>query len=269
MRGAPGTGLTDRPGSPPRPRRMVSGHVPPAAVLPVLLAGGALAGEAAVYAAKRREIERLRRRCSALGVLALTYDDGPGPALTPRVLDLLAEHDARATFFALGRRAERAPELLDRVRDAGHELGCHGQDHVNAWRAAPWAPPRDIARGYRTLARWVAPDATFRPPHGKQTTVSRAAVRLRGAPVAWWTVDSGDTHATLPDPGHAAAQVVRDGGGVVLLHDHDEERDPARIEFVLTVTELLLRAATDRGWRVRALGDLAAGAAPAARTVPA
>jgi peptidoglycan/xylan/chitin deacetylase (PgdA/CDA1 family) len=230
---------------------------------PVLVAGATLAagaavvaGEAATYAAKQREIGALRARCRATGTLALTYDDGPGPELTPRLLELLERHGARATFFALGMRAEAAPGVLDRVAAAGHEVGCHTMVHRNAWKTAPWAALADIAAGYRVLAPWVPADGRFRPPHGKQTLLTRRALRRRHAPVAWWTIDSGDTFATLPEPDHAVRRLRADGGGVVLLHDHSEGRPAERQEFVLDVTERLLAAAAADGLAVRPLRAL-------------
>ncbi|WP_187369030.1 polysaccharide deacetylase family protein [Baekduia soli] len=217
----------------------------------------ALAGEAATYAAKRREIAALRARCRAQRVVVLTFDDGPSRELTPRVLDVLADHGAQATFFALGQRAAGAPEVLDRVRAEGHEIGAHTMNHRNAWRTPPWDALRDIREGYGALAPWVATDGRFRPPHGKQTGLTRRAVRRRGAPVAWWTVDSGDTHTQLPAPDAVVRRVLAEGGGVVLAHDHGAGRPAERQEFVLEVTGRLLRAARAGGLHVRPLRDLA------------
>jgi len=223
----------------------------------VVAAGAAvLAGEALTYAAKRREIAALRARCRERGVVALTYDDGPGPEITPRLLELLERHGAHATFFSLGRRALLAPAVLDAVAAAGHEIGCHTLVHRNAWKSAPWAALRDIADGYDALAPWVPADGRFRPPHGKQTLLTRRALRRRRAPVAWWTIDSGDTFAALPDPSHAAERVRADGGGVVLLHDHGEDRPAERIDFVLDATERVLATARAEGLSVRPLREL-------------
>jgi peptidoglycan/xylan/chitin deacetylase (PgdA/CDA1 family) len=213
--------------------------------------GAVAAAEALTYAARRREIAALATRCRQAGVVALTYDDGPGPDITPRLLELLGRHDATATFFPLGRRARVAPAVLDAVAEAGHEIGCHTLLHRNAWKVAPWDALEDIRMGYEALAPWVPADGRFRPPHGKQTTATRAALRRRGAPVAWWTIDSGDTFGELPSPGHAVERLRAGGGGVVLLHDHSEERPAQRIEFVLDVTERLLHAARADGLAVR------------------
>ncbi|MEW6252352.1 MAG: hypothetical protein AB1716_17070, partial [Planctomycetota bacterium] len=102
------------------------------------------------------------------------------------------------------------------------------------------------------------PRPLYRPPYGKLNLASWLALRRRGARLAWWTVDSGDTHRTLPDPAAVVERVRRAGGGVVLMHDFDRDppNDVPRAAFVLRLTELLLQAAGREGWRVRPLGEI-------------
>src|SRR5262245_11853503 len=168
-----------------------------------------------------RRIGSRALECRSAGTLCLTYDDGPGPQLTPRVLDLLAAYSVTATFFVLGARAERTPELVEQVRVRGHEIGCHTHSHRNAWRSSPWSVSADIAAGYASLSRWVAPNGIFRPPYGRLTPLSWLSLKRRGAPIGWWTIDSGDTHDPLPDPLRVVDRVRNSRGGVVLLHDFD------------------------------------------------
>ncbi len=211
-------------------------------------------------------VRRLERRCRETRSLVLTYDDGPGPILTPALLDLLAAHEARATFLPLGRRAVEHPEVLDRVAAAGHEIGCHAAFHRNAWKVSPAAGLEDVEVGYSQLARWVPPHGLFRPPHGKLTLATWWALRRRHAPVAWWTFDSGDTFRVLPRVDDVVGAVRRAGGGIVLMHDFD--RAPERQTFVLSATERLLKMAREEGLLVQSFGALAIGrsASPAART---
>lgn len=192
--------------------------------------------------------------CRSRRTLVLTYDDGPGAALTAALLDLLQGHAASATFFLLGRRVLPCTALVDRVLTDGHELACHGQEHLNAWKTWPWRATRDIALGYDSLSKWIPSDATFRPPYGKLTLATWWTVRRRGARIGWWTIDSGDTHATLPTPQSVADAAARAGGGVVLMHDFD--RGLERANFVLRTTELLLEMARREGLRVCRYRDL-------------
>lgn len=201
----------------------------------------------------------LRRRCARSGTLVLSYDDGPGPRLTPKVLDCLAGRGARATFFPLGSRASEAPDVLDLSAAAGHELGCHGYSHVNATRCQPGSAERDIDLGYGALARWVEPRGLFRPPYGKLSAESWRALRRRGAPLGWWTVDSGDALLGPPSIAPVVAAVDRAGGGVVLMHDFDRDPpEPRREAFVLELTDTLLELAAKRCWRVSTLGEVLA-----------
>jgi peptidoglycan/xylan/chitin deacetylase (PgdA/CDA1 family) len=199
-------------------------------------------------------VQRLRSMCSATRSLVLTYDDGPGEKLTPALLRLLADHSARATFFLTGRRASAHPALVETIIARGHEVGCHTQDHLHPWRTAPHRAVADIDRGYDALSRWIGSDAVFRPPYGKLTLPTWAALRRRRASIGWWTITGGDVRRTLPSPDHAAQRAQRDNGGVVLLHDF--HRAGARADFVLDATRHLIDSADHYGWSLRTLGDL-------------
>src|SRR5207249_3455675 len=155
-----------------------------------------------------REVSR--RRC-----LILTYDDGPGLLLTPRVLDVLASSDAMATFFPLGREIAAKAEIMERMKAEGHEIGCHGYAHLNGWKSWPWRILADVEQGYGALARWTPRNGLFRPPYGKLSFPAYWALLRRGARLAWWTTDSGDTGARLPERESVASAVARAGGGVV------------------------------------------------------
>jgi peptidoglycan/xylan/chitin deacetylase (PgdA/CDA1 family) len=197
---------------------------------------------------------RLARRCSDRRTLVLTYDDGPGAGATPRLLDVVAAHGARVSFFALGSRAEAAPDVLDRAVREGHEIGTHSYSHLHPWRSLPWQSLADVKRGMSALARWTEPSPLFRPPHGKVTPMTWWMAKSRGFRFAWWTIDSGDTWDVPPDAGRIVEAVRRARGGVVLMHDFD--RADARVDYILDLTERLLRAAREDGLRVMPLGEL-------------
>ena len=93
----------------------------------------------------------LTRGDRARRVLHLSFDDGPHPEHTPRLLDLLAAHDARATFFLIGREAERHPDVVRRILDAGHALGNHSWSHPHFDRLDPAAQREEIDRPGRLL----------------------------------------------------------------------------------------------------------------------
>ena len=195
---------------------------------------------------------RLRRLCQ--GKLALTYDDGPDPLLTESLIQMLDRYGARATFFMVGFRAQRSPQMAQALADAGHELGCHGNMHVNSWRVWPWQAVRDIHDGYRALHPWVARTSPYRPAFGKLTLWTLFAVIFRGSPLRWWTADGLDTQPELPDPARVAHDIINAGGAVVLLHSHDRGLD--RHRYVLQLTEELLIAARQRSVKICTLQEL-------------
>lgn len=218
----------------------------------IALAGGYfLAPRAPRWWATRR----LRARCRERRTVVLTYDDGPSAGVTPRVLDLLRAHEARATFFPQGARLGECPGVAARLANEGHEVGSHSHDHLHAWRATPWSVVRDIARGCESARRHGGAERPlFRPPYGKTNAVSWSYLVLRRIPLAWWTHDSGDTWGVLPGPDDFADRVIREGGGVVLMHDSD--RTPERNEYVLAATRALLTRARAAGMRFARYSDV-------------
>ena len=184
------------------------------------------------------QARRWRRR--GAGMLALTYDDGPDPITTPAVLDALGEFGARGTFYLVGFRAESAPGVIDRIAAEGHELATHTHTHRNAWKVGPLQEFRDSGRAYRTLAPWIGPRAAYRPPFGKISLPTWLRMRLRGRRVDWWTVAALDTRDAFPPPERLAADILADGGPVVLMHCHHAE--PHRRAFVLALTRVFPNA---------------------------
>jgi len=156
----------------------------------------------------------VRTKCPAV---ALTFDDGPDPHWTPRLLELLAAHDARATFFMVGRSAERWPELVEAVVSQGHMLANHGWSHRSLPQLGFSDQVDDIRRGAAALGAHGS--AWFRPPYGHQTVRSRWAARLAGQRVAGWSAHIGDWRAReMADLADDLRSVLAPGA-VVLLHE--------------------------------------------------
>jgi peptidoglycan-N-acetylglucosamine deacetylase len=206
---------------------------------------------------RQRRMSIIRRRLTTRRVLALTFDDGPNGTLTPELLDLLESHGAHATFFMLGKCAQEHPEIVDRVIQEGHEVGCHSDQHLNAWRVLPWRAIKDIELGYQHLGPWISRSAAFRPPNGKITLPTQCVVLRKGAKIWWWTIDSGDSNETLPAQKTVTDKLREEGGGIVLLHDgaltvRSKERDA----YTLSMTAALLNVAKAEGLKTVTLGEI-------------
>ncbi len=211
------------------------------------------------YVIRKIGEEYLRRRTRSLRAIVLTYDDGPSAELTPKILKLLDENDVKATFFMLGFRLNQSRNVALLVKEYCHEISSHSQSHLNAWKSLPWKAAKDLRMGFRTLGTLTDSDVFFRPPHGKLTLGTLIQVWLRRKRLGWWTIDSTDTHAVHMSAEKLIACVRREGGGVILMHDHNRDHPSNGNEFVLDITRQLLELARFEGFRVLTLGQLVDG----------
>jgi peptidoglycan/xylan/chitin deacetylase (PgdA/CDA1 family) len=203
-------------------------------------------------------------------VAALTFDDGPDPVFTPVLLDILKKHNAHATFFMIGRAAERHPDLVKKVAEAGNAIGIHSWDHPSF----PSITSRERRRQILACSRAVAPYGCrlFRPPYAHQTLMSRLDALLLRHEVIAYNVHALDWERR--DAAWMAGELERKTfqGSIILLHDSlwsvlvdgAQDRFPmlsaldmfltevkGQLRFV-TVPELLkLGRAQRRNWYVR------------------
>jgi peptidoglycan/xylan/chitin deacetylase (PgdA/CDA1 family) len=156
--------------------------------------------------------------------VALTFDDGPDPIVTPQVLDLLAQYQARASFFVIGRALAEQPELARRMVAEGHVVANHSWQHsyLQNFRLWRWQI-EELARCERSIESVTgrASPRLYRPPVGMKTGDQAHAILALGLRVVAWSVHSRDT--VSPDPAAMARRVLRriEGGDIVLLHDGD------------------------------------------------
>lgn len=152
--------------------------------------------------------------------LYLTFDDGPDPHWTPRVLDVLAHAGAHATFFVVGASAARFGAVLRDVHRAGHAVGNHGWSHRHPWQLDRRAAEREVRDGADAIMQVLGTRVTwFRPAHGRVTVPLQAATRAGGQRIALWSLSAIDwgpagTRARI-ESRLAAARA----GDIVLLHD--------------------------------------------------
>jgi peptidoglycan/xylan/chitin deacetylase (PgdA/CDA1 family) len=226
-----------------------------AAPLPVGWVATGLAAHAAVCTAGvllpslRAWTDVLCRRAAGRGAVALTFDDGPHPVTTRRVLAILSEARATATFFVLGEKAERHPDVVREIAAAGHEIGLHGYGHDRLYSLRSVRRLRgDIERGVAALAACGVRPALFRPPVGLVSHTVALAAESAGLRLAGHSVRGLDGRAgAAPDAVlRRAVSGLRDGA-VLLLHDAAEREghEPAS----LSVLPALLSEVSRRGLR--------------------
>jgi peptidoglycan/xylan/chitin deacetylase (PgdA/CDA1 family) len=150
---------------------------------------------------------------------------------TPRILDALAEAEARATFFLVGSRVPAHGDAVARIAAKGHEIGSHSWGHDRPGRPHP-AVLRDLLRTSVAIRRAAgAPPRWFRPPYSRFTRGLMLTARLAGMRTVTWDVDPRDWERD--DPGDVVEQVLRStrSGSIVLLHDCG----PATVESIPSI----------------------------------
>ncbi|MCA0144560.1 polysaccharide deacetylase family protein [Blastococcus sp. LR1] len=195
--------------------------------------------------------------------VVLTFDDGPEPGGTDRVLEALAGAGASATFFVLLTRVRKYPGLLDEVLAAGHEVALHGVDH----RALPTLPPEEVARlvrdGKAELEDAVGREVRwYRPPYGRQTMRNWRAVTAAGMlPVLWgpttwdWKSDVSDSErVSRAMQGVAAGKIVLAHDGFAGPEDGACDGPPPELDRGRLISAVLDGYAA-QGLRARSLGD--------------
>jgi len=184
-----------------------------------------------------RRIEGDEARCY------LTFDDGPDPEWTPRVLDTLARAGVQATFFVVGRLAQRSTGLLRAIRSAGHVVGNHAFSHRHPWTLTRARARSEVRSGSDAIAQALGERPQwFRPPHGRLGAYLVEAAREEGQRVALWSVSAVDW-GPLATPERILLRVsALRAGDIVLMHDgpmrHNRPEHTLRILPALLATLL-------------------------------
>jgi peptidoglycan/xylan/chitin deacetylase (PgdA/CDA1 family) len=233
-------------------------------MFPELAAGVAAALAAAAYAVRGPSCQWLgpsiyhgpRNRAA----IALTFDDGPSPG-TPELLELLAQHEARATFFVCGLNVERYPQIVRAAVEAGHELGNHGYAHARLWLRKPAFIYQEVATAQRAITAVAGrPPRWFRPPYGVRWLGLREALRRLDLTLVTWTVLAKDWK--LPAERIVRRLERRAGNGAILcLHDGRELDPRPDIAPTIEAVRRLLPVLRERGFALVTLSDLL-GAGP-------
>ncbi|QWU17708.1 Peptidoglycan/xylan/chitin deacetylase, PgdA/CDA1 family [Paenibacillus sophorae] len=194
---------------------------------------------------------RVFRKGTGVQEFALTFDDGPDPKYTPRLLDLLSKHGAKATFFVVGSHAERHPELIRRMHDEGHLIGIHNYVHKSNWLMRPSTVRKQIQRTNDIIYGVTGERSTYyRPPWGIVNLFDFS--KRHHVKIVLWSAMFGDWRKNLGTDRLTEKMLARlNPGEVMLLHDCGLTMgaDPEAPEYMLSALERTLEEAKSRGLR--------------------
>jgi peptidoglycan/xylan/chitin deacetylase (PgdA/CDA1 family) len=206
-----------------------------------LFAWGALAPASQIFGPTLRRLDDASR-------MAITFDDGPNPIVTPGILELLQRYNATATFFLIGQRVRAFPALGREIAERGHAIGNHTETHPSLTFLSPGRIAEELERCDDAIVaatgkkpRWM------RPPYGYRSPLLDGIVRRRGgAGVAMWNVAAKDWRTHLSEPVIQRLRRAR-GGDIVLLHDGDHRVLEGKRGHVVTALEYWLPRWRDAG----------------------
>jgi peptidoglycan-N-acetylglucosamine deacetylase len=194
--------------------------------------------------------ERPKTNCRKHKCVALTFDDGPGPD-TERLLDMLADADAKATFFVVGLNAAQFPDVLLRTAEDGHEIGNHTQKHLQLTAESDKAVDRELNGTSRIIKSVLGfPPTLFRPPYGATDKRVERHAREDGMAVILWSVDTNDWEQRDSDVVARRAIKGLRRGSIILMHDIH----PTTVNAVPRIIE----AAERKGLRLASVSDVLA-----------
>ncbi len=188
-------------------------------------------------------------------VLSLTFDDGPSES-TPALLEILAQHNVRATFFMCGRNVRRLPKIARDVRDAGHEIGNHSDTHPRFDFKSHEFIYRELALAQETILVHTGVRArVFRAPYGVRWPGLDHAQRRLGLTGVMWTVIGCDWKWPA---GRIARRLVQGSanGGILCLHDGRGLRQAPDIRPTLDAVEIVLPRLQERGFQFETLSEM-------------
>lgn len=196
-------------------------------------------------------LRRLSPEAARRGEVGLTFDDGPDPDVTPRVLDMLDDHGARASFFCIGRRVERWPDLVAEIVRRGHRVENHTYSHP--WQLSLYGPRKialEIDRGQEAIGRVTGRRPRLvRTPAGLRNLLLEPLLAKRGLWLASWSRRGFDT--VRRDPRTVARSLVAglQAGEILLLHDTRGVRGDGRRPVVFDVLPEVLARLREAGLR--------------------
>jgi peptidoglycan/xylan/chitin deacetylase (PgdA/CDA1 family) len=199
----------------------------------------------------------IRRGPAAPPRIALTFDDGPDPHWTPGVLAALARLEVPATFFLVGERAQRAPDVVRALVAGGHEIGNHGWSHRSLWLCGPRRTRAEVGRAHAALAALAGhPPRFFRPAWGMLNAALPAALRACGERPVFWSLQPEGLRPVSADL--QVARVLRGAHPGAIVDLHDAEGTPGAPARLLEALPRMVGGLRAAGYDFATVGTLLA-----------
>jgi len=196
-------------------------------------------------------------------VVCLTFDDGPDPASTPAILEILRAQGVLATFFVLGKNAEMHPDVIAAMAEGGHEIGEHGYCHLHPWKSMPWSYLNDLVEGHKTLSRLLGSNEwkRYRPTFGKANALTFVFAWLFRKSLTFWNIDAHDYQEESEQSlvGNVLSQIHEaPGAAIVLLHDGRTRRWQGSASVTAAAVEQICDGLLKEGYQFRTVSELTA-----------
>lgn len=156
----------------------------------------------------------------------LTFDDGPTPEITEWVLEKLDQHNAKATFFCIGKNIEAQPIIFKKIIAKGHAIGNHTFNHLNGWKTTTEEYLKNITLCEQSILKHKLPSKVFRPPYGKINSIQAKKLRRKGYKIIMWDVLSADFDQSITNE-KCLKNVVENikPGSIIVFHDSQKASD--------------------------------------------
>lgn len=164
-------------------------------------------------------------KCRVGKAVYLTFDDGPIPEVTPKVLEILDKYGVKATFFMVGENIDKHPEVFEMVVKGGHAIGNHTYNHVKGWKVS-------TAEYIANVKKFPKETKLFRPPYGRTWVWQRIAVQKLGYEIYLWDVLTRD-YNPLRTPEAMLNQIKRQTRSGSIINFHDSIKSNERMLAVL------------------------------------
>jgi len=178
-------------------------------------------------------------------VLYLTFDDGPTPEITEWTLNELKKHEAKATFFCIGKNIAEHPEIFQKILEENHAVGNHTNNHLNGWKTKTEVYVQNIEEAEKYFTRICHPEPfdsaqdklrrrakLFRPPYGKLTFSQSKKIRKMGYKIMMWDVLSADFDPKISNE-KCLENVIRNIQNGSIIVSHDSVKTSEKLKFVL------------------------------------